>query len=399
MLKIDPKNIQALSLRARIYLNSGKCSEALNDYKDVLKLKPDHGDATKMIQKVSECADLITRAERLILERSWEKADHLLTEAMQITGGTTPHLKMLRARARLEMGNYVECIADAGEVVKIENENIEALLLRGRAYYATADHEMTMRHLRESLKFDPEHVEAKKLFNQLKKIIAKYNAGEEEFNKGQYKEAYENYLAAVGIDPGHNEFNKGVYLKMCRCLTELRQVEKAMEVCDKALDIDGNLIDAHIIISEYLTKYAETTQEFENAVAGWRKALQIDRNSPVAQDGLRRAEAGLKQSKKKNYYKTLEVPRHADLATIKRQYRKLALVYHPDKHSDKSEEEKEKVTVIFQEISEAYEVLSNPELRGKYDRGEEVFENQGGQQQQHHGFPFHFFQNMHFQHG
>ena len=45
----------------------------------------------------------------------------------------------------------------------------------------------------------------------------------------------------------------------------------------------------------------------------------------------------------------------------------------------------------FQDIAEAYEVLSDDEKRGKYDRGEQVFENQGGgQRQQGHGNPFNF---------
>ena len=42
------------------------------------------------------------------------------------------------------------------------------------------------------------------------------------------------------------------------------------------------------------------------------------------------------------------------------------------------EEEKKEAEKKFQEVAEAYEVLSDKELRGKYDRGEEVFENQGG---------------------
>jgi DnaJ homolog subfamily C member 3 len=61
------------------------------------------------------------------------------------------------------------------------------------------------------------------------------------------------------------------------------------------------------------------------------------------------------------------------------------------------ESEKEAAERKFQDIAEAYEVLSDPEKRGKYDRGEEVFENQGGQQQQHGFHPFHGFPgNFHF---
>lgn len=49
----------------------------------------------------------------------------------------------------------------------------------------------------------------------------------------------------------------------------------------------------------------------------------------------------------------------------------------------------------FQDIGEAYEVLSDEELRAKYDRGEAVFENQGGGGGAHHMNAHQFF-NQHF---
>ena len=65
----------------------------------------------------------------------------------------------------------------------------------------------------------------------------------------------------------------------------------------------------------------------------------------------------------KDYYKILGVARTADEKEIKSAYRKLARKYHPDVNpGDQSAESK------FKEISEAYEVLSDPEKKGKYDR-------------------------------
>jgi curved DNA-binding protein len=65
----------------------------------------------------------------------------------------------------------------------------------------------------------------------------------------------------------------------------------------------------------------------------------------------------------KDYYATLGVPREASEAAIKKAFRKLARQYHPDVAKDKKQAEEK-----FKEINEAYEVLSDPEKRQKYDR-------------------------------
>ncbi len=74
---------------------------------------------------------------------------------------------------------------------------------------------------------------------------------------------------------------------------------------------------------------------------------------------------------KKSLYETLEISQNADQDEVKKAFRKLARKYHPDLNKSKEAEEK------FKEINAAYEVLSDPESRKKYDAyGDDMF---GGQ--------------------
>jgi molecular chaperone DnaJ len=74
---------------------------------------------------------------------------------------------------------------------------------------------------------------------------------------------------------------------------------------------------------------------------------------------------------KQDYYSTLGVAKDADLETVKKAYRKLAMQYHPDRnHGDAAAEQK------FKEINEAYDVLKDDQKRAAYDRfGHAAFEN------------------------
>ena len=83
---------------------------------------------------------------------------------------------------------------------------------------------------------------------------------------------------------------------------------------------------------------------------------------------------------KRDYYEILGVEKSADIATIKKAYRKLAMKFHPDRNPGNKEAEEK-----FKEAAEAYEVLSDQQKRAQYDQfGHSGYQNMHGGSGGHH---------------
>ena len=84
---------------------------------------------------------------------------------------------------------------------------------------------------------------------------------------------------------------------------------------------------------------------------------------------------------KKDFYDILGITKNADAAEIKKAYRKKALEFHPDKNPGNTAAEEK-----FKLAAEAYEVLSDPNKKAKYDQyGHQAFDGSGGFGGGHHG--------------
>lgn len=95
-------------------------------------------------------------------------------------------------------------------------------------------------------------------------------------------------------------------------------------------------------------------------------------------DMLQKAQTLLKRSKTKDYYAILGVSRDASAKEIKKAYRSASKTNHPDKVA--SPEARPAAEKKMAAINEAYEVLSDPDLKQRFDLGEDPMDPMSGQQ-------------------
>ncbi|TMW59649.1 hypothetical protein Poli38472_004718 [Pythium oligandrum] len=393
-LDVNPKYKQGLLQRGKLHMMIGNCADAAKDFERAIEYYPTEASAKQQLEKSSNCAIYIDEAGRAQSRGDYQSAYAYLTQVLEETAVSSVPLLLERAQLSMSLQNPYDAIADLGSVLKLDGSHIGALLLRGEIFYSIGDKrslDAAMSHFREGLHSDPEHKGLKKLYRKLKKLLKFVNNAEDEMSRGAYQDAVEDWHSALEVDEGHGAMNKDFWYKLCECELHLKQYAKAQEACQRVLHLDDGYADAHVKLSDALLGL----EQYEDAVRAARRAAELDDSNRSYQEAVHRAEAALKQSKNKNYYKILGVSRDASVKEIKKAYRKQALEWHPDKHADKEESERESINKKFHDIAEAYEILSDDETRARYDRGEDVTGNAG--QQGGGGHPFHHpFGNSHF---
>jgi len=394
-LQFDPDSNSYRSHRARIYTATGQCKSAVVDYERMHQNDSSLEEDDNFIntyQRTRRCESLIDQATQAYLQKNWGDVNAYLNEAITYTEQAVD-LLLMRAEASIKTGDYFSVVSDAGRVLKLFPKNIDAYQLRGTAYYYLGEHDTAINHYREGLKLDPEHKGCKGQHKLVKSLIKKDKKAQEAYDAGKYDEAIDKWEQAINIDPIHSIFINTINAKIVTALSKSGKHDDAITLAEHLMNESGSTLESLYTLGDA----QQAADKFDDAVRTFRQALEQaeGEDEMKAREKLQEAEVALKQSKEKNYYKILGVSRRANIKEIKKAYRDLAKQWHPDKVPKEKHDEAE---AKFADISEAYEVLSDDELRGKYDRGEEVFENQGGGGGHHNPFE-HFGRHFHHSSG
>uniref|UniRef100_G3WIW0 DnaJ homolog subfamily C member 3 n=1 Tax=Sarcophilus harrisii TaxID=9305 RepID=G3WIW0_SARHA len=382
----DPDNYIAYYRRATVYLAMGKSKAAIPDLSKVVELKTDftalkshpseneEKEAQSQLLKADEMQRLRSQAHSAFDRADYQAAIAFLDTILEVCVWDA-ELRELRAECFIKEGEPGKAISDLKSASKLKNDNTEAFYKISTIYYQLGDHELSLSEVRECLKLDQDHKRCFTHYKQVKKLNKLIESAEELIREGRYEDAVSKYESVMKTEPNTPIYTIRSKERICHCFSKDEKPVEAIKACSEVLQLEPANVNALKDRAEaYLIE-----EMYDEAIQDYETAQEHNENDQQIREGLEKAQRLLKQSQKRDYYKILGVKRNAKKQEIIKAYRKLALQWHPDNFQN--EEEKKKAEKKFIDIAAAKEVLSDPEMRKKFDEGEDPLDaesQQGG---------------------
>lgn len=429
----DPSNYLTIFQRGAAYLSLRRNSQALDDFDRVLYLKPDFESALLQRSRLransadwAGALDDLEKAGRKAspeyseIQEAWEAAIHAesfeqggvwdacVTQANAaiMKANMALSLRRTRAHCRFEKGEIEEGISDLAHMIQISPGLVEPhLRMSAMLFYSLNDNERAIAQIRRCLHSDPDSKPCNRLYRREKQIVKRLHKLREATEARKFSNAIRLLVGGGGEDTGllddvkgdinqereaghiHHTAPNKLYLSLveqtCSTYQEAHMPKRASNFCAEALEANPYSLPALLFTGQS----AIDDERFEEAISILSKANEHHPGSREVQSLLQKAHVLQKRARQKDYYKVLGVSRDADERTIKRAYRQLTKQHHPDKATSMgvSKEDAEK---RMAGINEAYEVLSDPELKARYDNGDDPNDPESQRGNPFQGSPF-----------
>jgi DnaJ family protein C protein 7 len=276
--------------------------------------------------------------------------------------------QLMRGEAYLLMGrenSLGEAQNIAMNLLRNNNQDPEALVLRGRVLYNQGENDKAIQCFRMAINCDPDFRDAVKWLRIVQRLDRMKEEGNADFKAGRLQPAIEKYTSALDIDPSNKGMNSKLLQNRAQCKIKLKQYDDAIADCERAISLDPGYTKARKTKANALGG----AERWEDAVKEWKAIQELEPEDRNIAREIRKAELELKKAQRKDYYKIVGVEKTATGDEIKKAYRKMAVKLHPDKNPGDSHAEEK-----FKDLQEAYETLSDPQKRAAYDNGDDLMD-------------------------
>ncbi|KIL56237.1 hypothetical protein M378DRAFT_37691, partial [Amanita muscaria Koide BX008] len=436
----------AYLMKARIHTRDGEFSLAKKAVGEYRKARENNAYASQAGRDVDELELVIEQGVKLKEKAEKERRAHLWNACLETTSSaltTATHsieLREWRAECALAAGDLESAVGDLTRLTHLLPPTTPLLVRIFRLAYFLLPHPSPTppNTLKQCLHFDPdskaclalrrtaksidkslprlEELEGKQDWRGIIRLLTK-KEGKDGNLLARLDEALKENTRPEDLLPPpsksqpkiplpdpfkYSPLRQNMIRSLCKAYTNLFDASKTDldarknmgKFCEELLAMHGCREDPDGLVghAEFLLAVSTSDDDdskFDEALRLLEKAFEVTgRSDKKIYSRLSKAQNRRKLLKQKDYYKVLGVARDADGKTIKKAYRKKAKLAHPDKGGSEAK---------MATLNEAYEVLSNPELRSKFDMGEDPndptaghahpFQGHGGETYAFRGFP------------
>lgn len=362
--RTDPAYWKGYLRASQAHIAMGRFAEGIAVLRRAQELLPEEVHIRRELEAAEILHSYATSLDDHIAAGEWpevvRKVDSLLAKlppsgallqkkvtALCFSGETDKAEKLLEAHAaQLEQESAEEYLASRATVERLSNR-----LDRARDLLA------------QGLRRFPQSVALSAGQQLVGRMDAAKEAGNAKFSANEFDEAIGAYNSALEVDPNNRKFNAVLRSNLASCYLKKKQLKEALAQARQATQLDPNYAKAFAKRAEI----EKELKEYECSLNCFNRAKQLDPSMQL-EGKIKAVAAEVKKAGKRDFYLVLGVDKKSSTEDIKKAYKKLVYKYHPDKNTGSADDQTQ-AEKRFKEVTEAYEVLSDPERRKRYDLG------------------------------
>ena len=364
-IQLGPRNTKNLKKLSSVYIILGNFGEASMLLQKCCNLEPEDSSHNYELNRVKKMVEDYEKINEKVKENKWDDVEEESKKLLQ-SASAFVELQKIYIQASLELCKFQPVIDyirnSVSSYSKSKDEEFQFLL--AKTYYFKGDYDMAKREISDLIRHgfnDDKFIKLKKNIETINDAKIRANTL---FKNQNYSKAVEEYTKLLDFDPENKNFMSIVLTNKALCQKKLGNNMEALKDVDKAIEYNPNYPTAYIRRALIYEEF----KMFDDAKADLSKAKELDPNNSKIDGYMNEANQKAESARNRDYYKILGINRNATADEIKKAYRKMALKYHPDRNSE-SEESKKIAQRKFQDVSDAYVVLSDPKKKGMFDQG------------------------------
>ena len=364
-VQLNPKNTKNMKKLSSVYIILGNFGEAQILLQKCCNLEPEDSSHTYELNKAKKMVEDYEKIHEKMKEQKWddveEESKKLLSDASAFI-----ELQKIYIQSCLELCKFKDAIDyinnKVSSAVKSRDEEFNYLL--AKSYYFKGDYDLAKKEINKLIKIGIVDEKMSKLKKYVETINDAKTKANSLFKSEKYDEAINEYTKLLEFDPENKNFISIILTNRALCYKKQGKNMEALKDADEAIKNNPNYATAYIRRALIYEEF----KMFDDAKSDLSKAKELDPNNAKIEGYINEANQKGESARNRDYYQILGLQRNATPEEIKKAYRKMALKYHPDRNSE-SEQSKKIAQRKFQDVSDAYSVLSDPKKKGMFDQG------------------------------